>query len=70
MLPDHISTREAIFKEWLQIVKDKTQWKQIIEEYFEKCKTVEKDPDSKYNENTKDEDYYNYEYGGKNRYGS
>ncbi len=42
-LTSHIKSREAIFKEWLQVAKDKLQWKQIIKEYFEKCKTVEEE---------------------------
>ncbi len=66
ILPSDIKSKEAIFKEWLQVAKDKLQWKQIIKEYFKKFKTVEEeDPSSDNRENNtksaEDENEYNYE---------
>jgi hypothetical protein len=49
ILPEQIKSREAAFKEWLQVAKDELQWKQIIQNYFESCKTIEQEesPNSK-----------------------
>jgi hypothetical protein len=48
----------VIFKEWLQITKDEVQWKQIIEEYFENCKTVEENSSDKSSKNTENENCF------------
>jgi hypothetical protein len=60
ILPGHIKSREAIFKECLKITKDELQWKQIIKEYFEKCKTVEENSSYNSSKNTENENCYNY----------
>ncbi len=44
------------------MAKDEPQWKQIIQEYFEKCKTINKEnPGENSSTNDSDEeDFYNY----------
>jgi hypothetical protein len=63
ILPEHIKTREAAFKEWLQVVKDTPRWKQIVQDYFESCRTTEPEGASNNNnpgDTSTDEDFYNY----------
>ncbi len=64
-LPEHIKTREAAFKEWLQIAKDELRWKQIVQDYFESCRTIEPEKASSNNisgDTSTDEEFYNYYY--------
>jgi hypothetical protein len=64
ILPELIKTREAAFKDWLQVAKDSVQWKQIVQDYFESCKTTEPEEvpnNNNYSGNTStDEDSYDY----------
>jgi hypothetical protein len=57
-----VKIREGILKKWLRMAKDEPQWKQIIQEYFEKCKTINKEnPGENSSTNDSDEeDFYNY----------
>jgi hypothetical protein len=41
ILPEYIKTREAAFKDLLQVTKDEPRWKQIVQDYFESCRTTE-----------------------------
>ena len=66
ILPELIKTREAAFKDWLQVAKDSVRWKQIVQDYFEICRTTE--PEEVPNNNnhpgtstSTDEDFYDYD---------
>jgi hypothetical protein len=42
ILTKNVESREDVFKEYLQLVEDESQWKQAIQEFFGTFKTFKK----------------------------